>query len=290
MRFADVVSQKSSSLVIQIDPPKGTDLTPTINSSLAIRGRVDALYFPDNPMAIMRMNPLAPCHLLQQKKMETILNINARDRNRLSFQSDLLAAWALGVQSIVLNEGEDPAYGDHPVANPCQDLTMEGMLDAVSSFKEGKDLAGQPIEAPPSFHVGISIKITDDIELNRRKAEELSKWAALGVHFVFLGSTYEVETIKLFSSAAAGAGIKLFPSVLLLKSVGMAKYLNTIAGTPNIPDEIIRKIMKAPIKQKAGIEIAAEFMGEIDDLCAGTVIVPLGWEAKVPELLDLLQR
>ncbi len=290
MRFADVVSQKSSSLVVQTDPPKGTDLTQTINSALAIRGRVDALYFPDNPMAIMRMNPLAPCHLLQQKNMETILNINARDRNRLSFQSDLLAAWALGVQSIVLNEGEDPAFGDHPVAKPCQDLTMEGMLDAVSSFKAGKDLAGQAIDAPPSFHVGIRIKITDDIEGNRKKAEELSKWAGLGVQFVFLGSTYDVETIKQFSSAATGAGIQLFPSILLLKSVGMAKYLNTIAGTPNIPDEIIRKIMKAPIKQKAGIEIAAEFMGEIDALCAGNVIVPLGWEAKVPELLDLLQR
>ena len=47
--------------------------------------------------------------------------------------------------------------------------------------------------------------------------------------------------------------------------------------------------MKAPIKQKAGLEIAADFMREIKDSCAGLVIVPLGWEAKVPELLDFYQ-
>jgi len=289
MSFADVVNQKRFSLVVRMDPPKGGDLTQLLDTALAIRGRVDATCFSDCPMAIMRMNPLAPCHLLQQKKMDTILNLNGRDRNRLSIQSELLAAWALGIRSILLCEGEDTSYGDHPVTMPCRDLDLKGMLGAVSAFKEGKDLAGQPVAASPSFHTGIDIQLTDDDASNRRKAADLGKWAKLGVDFVFVGNTYDADTIKPFAEATAGTGIKVLASFVLLKSLGMAKYLNSIKGVPNVPPSVMEKITKAPIKQKVCLEIAVDFVREIEKVCDGAVICPLGWEAKVPELLDLLK-
>ena len=289
MSFADVVNQKGFSLVVRMDPPKGGDPSPLLETALAIRGRIDATCFSDCPMAVMRMNPLAPCHLLQQKKMETILQMNARDRNRLSIQSELLAAWALGIRSVLLCEGEDPSYGDHPVTMPCKDLDLEGMLGVVSAFKEGRDLAGQPVEPGPSFHTGIEIQLSDDAEWNRKMAADLGRWAKLGVDFVFVGNTYDADTIKPFADAAAGTGLKVFASIVLLKSLGMAKYLNSIKGVPNIPASVMQRIMKAPIKQKACLEIAADFIGEMKKICSGIVICPLGWEAKVPELLDLLQ-
>jgi 5,10-methylenetetrahydrofolate reductase len=289
MSFADVVNRKSFSLVVRMDPPKGGDLAPLLDAALTVRGRVDATCFSDCPMAIMRMNPLAPCHLLQQKGMETVLNLNARDRNRLAIQSELLAAWALGVRSILLCEGDDPSFGDHPVTMPCRDLDLEGLLGAVAALKEGKDLAGQPVAASPSFHTGVEIQLSDDDGLNKKKAADLGRLAKLGVEFVFVGNTYDADTIKPFAEAAAGAGVKVFASIVLLKSLGMAKYLNSIKGVPNIPASVMQKITKAPIKQKACLEIAADFVDEIKNLCSGVVICPLGWEAKVPELLDLLQ-
>jgi len=287
MRFAEVVNQKRFSLVVQMDPPKGTDLSSLLNAALAVRGRVDAVSFTDNPVATMRMSPIAPCQLLRQKNMEPILVINSRDRNRLAFQSDLLAAWALGVQSVILNQGGDPTYGDHPLAVPCNDLDVKGMLETVSSFREGKDLSGHPVDKAPSFHAGVSIEISDDEQANRKRAEGLAQLAKLGAQFVFLGPTYEKETIKAFSEAASATGMKVFASLLLLKSVGMAKYLNNMPGKPNVPEDVIHKIQKAPIKPKACLEIAADFMKEIESVCDGVVILPLGWEAKIPELLDL---
>ncbi len=290
MRFADVVNQKKSPLVVRTDPPKGGDPTPLLETALAVRGRIDATCFSDCPMAIMRMNPLAPCHLLQQKKMETILNINARDRNRLSVQSELLAAWALGVRSVLLCEGEDPSYGDHPVTQPSKDIDLEGMLEVISAFAEGKDLAGQPLGGEIPFYAGIDMNLTDDPETNRRNASSLGRFAELGARFVFLGPSYDLEIVTTFVEAAAGTGIKVFGSVLLLKSLGMAKYLNSIKGIPDIPGPIMERILKAPMKQKACLEIAADTIREVREICDGAVIVPLGWEAKLPELLDLLQE
>ncbi len=288
MSFADVVNRKGFSLVVRMDPPKGGDLTQLLDTALAVRGRVDATCFSDCPMAIMRMNPLAPCHLLQQKKMETILNLSARDRNRLSVQSDLLAAWALGIRSVLLSAGEDPSFGDHPVTMPCRDLDLEGVMGAVSALKEGRDLAGQPVADSPNFHTGIEVPLSDDEEANRKKAADLGRWAKLGVDFVFVGNTYDAEMIKPYADAAAGTGLKVFASIVLLKSLGMAKYLNSIRGVPNIPDSVMQKIAKAPIKQKACLEIAADFVREVKGVSDGIVICPLGWESKVPDLLDLL--
>jgi methylenetetrahydrofolate reductase (NADPH) len=288
MRFADVVSQKGFSLVMQVDPPKGTGAESLMDTILAVRGRIDAVAFTDNPMAIMKMHPLAPCHLLRRKNVEAILSVNSRDRNRLSLQSELLAAWALDVRSVLFREGEDPTYGDHPLAAPCRDLTLESMLEAAARFRKGTDLSGQPLDGPVSFHVGVSIPITDDRDANRARAEGLRRWASLGAQYVVLDPTYEIGTVEAFSRSASQAGLKLFASVLLLKSVGMAKYLNSVPGVPDIPDEIIQRIQKAPVKPKACLEIAAEFIRRLGETCDGVFVVPLGWESRVPELLDLL--
>ena len=288
MRFADVVKQKPFSLVVQLDPPKGADATPLMDSALAVRGRVDAFAFTDNLMAVMKMHPLAPCHLLRKKNVETILNLNTRDRNRLSLQSELLAAWALDIRSVLFHEGEDPTYGDHPLAAPCRDLTVEGMLEAVASFRAGRDLSGQALEPRPDFFTGVAVPVTDDPEKNRARARELPKWARAGAQFAVLGSTYDAGTVREFAGAAKGAGLKLFASVLLLKSYGMAKYLNTIPGVPDVPEAILARIAGAPIKPRAGLEIAADFVRELEPVCDGVFLVPLGWESRLPELLDLI--
>lgn len=288
MRFSDVLGQKSFSLVLQVDPPKGTGAEALVDSVLAVRGRVDAVALTDNPMAVMKMHPLAPCCLLRRKNVEAILGVNSRDRNRLSLQSELLAAWALDVQSVLFREGEDPTYGDHPLTAPCRDLTLESMLEAAASFRKGADLSGQPLDRPVSFHVGVSIPITDDPSANRARAEGLGRWAALGAQYAVLDPTYEIGTVEVFARSASRAGLKLFASVLLLKSVGMAKYLNSVPGVPDIPDEIIQRIQKAPVKPRACLEIAADFIRRMEKTCDGVFVVPLGWESRMPELLDLL--
>ncbi len=290
MRFSEVLNQKRFSLVVQMDPPKGTEIVPLLDAALSVRGRIEAVAFTDNPMAIMRMHPLAPCHLLLRKNMEAILYLNTRDRNRLLFQSELLAAWALDVRSVVLHEGEDLSYGDHPVARPCNDLDVAKMCEAIARFKEGKDLSGLPLQGPLPLHVGVSVPLSDDRMANERKAAEVGTWSSYGVDFLVLGPTFDVDTIKCFVDAAATTTLKVLASVLVLKSAGMAKYLNTIPGMPKVPEDTIKKIASAPLKQRACLEITAAFLRHIQGVCHGAVIVPLGWEAKLSELLDIYER
>ena len=58
-----------------------------------------------------------------------------------------------------------------------------------------------------------------------------------------------------------------------------------VAGV-SVPEELIEQMAGAEDRAKTGIEIAAKLIWELKDLCQGTHIMPIGWEKRVPAILD----
>jgi len=283
-------SPRPSRLIIELDPPKGTNLQTFLDAALAVRGRVDGVRVTDNEHAIMRMAPLAPCLALSDKGFEPAMVINGRDRNRLSFQADLLCAAALGIKDIVIKQGHDPREGDQPLARTSGDLDLDTMLACVARLNSGKDLSGEALDGPTDFTVGVCLELSDDVNRNRQLADYLLKLKDFGVQSVTLSPTYDLNIIELFLPAAEQTGIKLYPSLLFLKSVTMIRYLNNLAGVPSIPQEFQKKMMQAPDKKSAGLQVAADFLGELQPLGEAVVLVSLGWKDRLPEFLNLIER
>ncbi len=281
---------RQTTLIAEIDPPKGTNLDPFLASALNLRGRVDAVRVTDGEHAIMRMSPLAPCLALKEKGIEPSMIINGRDRNRISFQADLLCAAALGVKQIVIKEGHDPREGDQPVARSSGDLNLETMLKCAAALNDGKDLAGESLDGATDFDIGVYIEVSDDVNLNRERAEYFKQLEGFGVSSVTLGPTYDLNIIEQFLPFAEQTGIKLFSSLMFLKSITMVRYLNNLTGVPSIPQEFLKKMMQAPDKKNAGIQVAADFLQELIQLGDGVVLLALGWSEKLPEILDLIER
>ena len=117
MGFATALGDEGFALITEIDPPKGTDLKEFLDIVLNIKGRVTAVAVTDGASAIMRMTPLAPCRLLVERNIEPLMILNGRDRNRIAFQGDLLAASALDVHHVLLKRGQDPSAGDQPISS-----------------------------------------------------------------------------------------------------------------------------------------------------------------------------
>jgi len=283
-------SPRPSRLIIELDPPKGTNLQTFLDAALAVRGRVDGVRVTDNEHAIMRMAPLAPCLALRDKGFEPAMVINGRDRNRLSFQADLLCAAALGIKDIVIKQGHDPREGDQPLARTSGDLDLDTMLACVARLNSGKDLSGEALDGSTDFTIGVCLELSDDVNRNRQLADYLLKLKDFGVQSVTLSPTYDLNIIELFLPAAEQTGIKLYPSLLFLKSVTMIRYLNNLAGVPSIPQEFQKKMMQAPDKKSAGLQVAADFLGELQPLGEAVVLVSLGWKDKLPEFLNLIER
>ena len=77
----------------------------------------------------------------------------------------------------------------------------------------------------------------------------------------------------------------VIPTVLLLKSVGMAKYINRHLDV-KIPEEFIDRIQKAPDRVRECVQIAGELLAAFKAQgCPGVNISTIGWEDKLPGIL-----
>ncbi len=283
-------AHKKFSLIAEMDPPKGVNLQGFVDTALQLRGRVDTVRVTDCEHAIMRMSPVAPCLALKEKGFEPEMIISGRDRNRISFQADLLSAAALGIKKILIKEGHDPAEGDQPVARTSGDLDLESMLQCVSALNSGRDLGGEPLDGATNFEIGVGIDLSDDVNYNRERAEYFKKLEMYGVHSVTLGPTYDINIIEQFIPFAEETKIKLYTSVMFLKSVTMIRYLNNLSGVPSIPHEFLKKMMQAPVKKDAGMQVAADLYRELAPMGDGVVLLAIGLKEKVPEFLDIIGR
>jgi 5,10-methylenetetrahydrofolate reductase len=53
-----------------------------------------------------------------------------------------------------------------------------------------------------------------------------------------------------------------------------------------VPDSLIEEMDRAEKKAQKSVEIAARLINEMKDLCQGVHIMPIGWEKRVPAVLD----
>ena len=74
--------------------------------------------------------------------------------------------------------------------------------------------------------------------------------------------------------------------VIPLKSVGMARFMNKNVAGVFVPEHLIARMADSDDKTQTGIEICAELMKDLKDICQGVHVMAIGWEKKVPQILE----
>jgi 5,10-methylenetetrahydrofolate reductase len=279
---------KSGKFVVtsEIGPPKGIDTKEILSEAEFLKGRVEAVNVTDLQSSVMKLGSLATCHLLIEKGLEPVFQITCRDRNRLALQSDILSAYVLGIRNLLILTGDHPKLGDHPGAKPVFDLDSVQLLEAVKKLQEGEDMAGNKLEGePPKFFVGAVVNPgAEPIEPQIIKME---KKINAGAQFFQTQAVYEPDKFARFMEKVKGFGVPVLAGIVLLKSAGMARYMNKNVSGVHVPESMIEEMEKVE-KEKRGeksVEIAARIIMELKGLCQGVHIMPLGWGDKVPKVL-----
>jgi 5,10-methylenetetrahydrofolate reductase len=83
-----------------------------------------------------------------------------------------------------------------------------------------------------------------------------------------------------------GLGVPIIPTVFLLKSVGSARYFATNEPEAGLSEELIGRIRRASDREMECIRIAGETIAALKKLSQGVRIVSLGWEHRLPSVLD----
>jgi methylenetetrahydrofolate reductase (NADPH) len=272
-------------LTSEIGPPKGIHIEEMMADAELLRGRVDGINVTDLQSSVMRLGSLAVCHLLQERELEPIYQMTCRDRNRLGLQADLLSASVLGIKNVLALTGDYASLGDHPQAKPVFDLDSVNLIGVIKKLESGTDMVGNSLSGAPKFFVGAVVNPgANPLEAQLIKME---KKIQAGASFFQTQAVYDVQAFEQFMKRASKFKVPILAGIILLKSAGMARFMNKNVAGVFVPEPLVQRMAKAEDREKTSIEIAAELIRELKGMCQGIHLMPIGWEKKIPAVLDL---
>ncbi|MCY3821974.1 MAG: methylenetetrahydrofolate reductase [Gammaproteobacteria bacterium] len=271
-------------LTAELNPPKGTDLRDLFDAGEALRHLVTAFNLTDSAASRMAMAPMAVAHLLGDRGIESTLQIAGRDRNRLAIQADMLAAHALGVANIVCMTGDPPSAGDHPEAKPVFDLGAEDILEAAGSLASGRDLSGNRLKDGPDFYRGAVVNVAVP-DLGREIAR-MEKKIEAGAQFFQTNAVYEPSGFEAFMKRVEALDVPVLAGIIMLKSARQARYMTeTIPGVV-VPDHLTDELERAGDVARTSIRMAGRLVRDVAPMCQGVHIMAIGWERRIPEVME----
>ena len=289
MRITELFDNGQFVVTAEVGPPKGIHLDHLVEEAKTYLSGITAVNVTDNQSSVMRTSTLATCAMLKNAGLTPIYQATCRDRNRIALHSDLLGAAALGIENLLCLTGDHTKMGDHPGAKPVFDLDSVSLLHTACQLEQGHDLAGiELVGEPPKFAKGAVVSpISDSVDAQLAKME---RKVMAGADYFQTQAVFEPEKFIAFMEKAKQFGKPVQLGVIIPKSVGMCKFMNANVAGVHVPDEMLDELRADKEKTKAGItgiEIAARIIKECKPYCQGVHIMALGWEDKVPALLEM---
>ena len=287
MSFREDVEAGKFAVTAEIGPLKGTDTKEIKEVAELLKGKVSAANVTDQQSSVMRLGSMATCHLVKDAGLDPIFQVTCRDRNRIALQSDLLSAWVLGVESVLVLTGDLPSLGDHPQAKLVYDIDSVQLLKTITGLNEGHDMVDSELEGKPDFFPGAVVNPGADTETSLElQLIKMEKKIEAGAKFFQTQAIFDANIFAKFMKRAEKFGVPILVGLIPLKSAGMAKFMNKNVAGVFVPDDIIDQMAKTDDKPKTSIEITARLIREMKDMCQGAHLMTLGWDKYVPAILD----
>jgi len=295
----------------ELGPPQGADPAVITEKAKLLIGNVDAANITDNQTAVVRMSSIGAGTLAVQAGLEPVIQMTARDRNRLAIQSDILGAYALGMRNLLCLTGDHSSFGNHPTAKNVHDLDSVQMIEMVRKLRDEKKFqCGDEIEGvEPRFFIGAAAApMADPIEF---RPYRLGKKIKAGADFVQTQLVYDLDRFADFMERVRQLGLHeqcyIMVGVGPLKSPGMVRYMNDEVPGITIPDSIANRMTEAGAPwagkkdltkeekserskawKAAGIAITIDLIKQLRQIegVAGVHIMAIEWEEAVKPIAE----
>lgn len=273
----------------EITPPLGTSPDSIVRNARSLHGAITAGNFTDNPMATVRMSSLACSLMLLKQGIEPVMQMTARDYNRLSLQSEILGAAALGIRNVLCLTGDPPMAGRVPYGGVPFDIDVTQMLWIVRRMRdEGIFLDGRPIKQPPALFLGTAGSPNTDNP--RYDVLRLKKKVNTGAQFIQTQLIYDLDIFKAwmeeFEIHIGLDKVYILPGVGPIHSVKAAYFLARIPGI-RLPQTIIQRIERAKDPEEEGIQLALEIIEQLKRIpgVSGIHLMAMGRESAIPRIV-----
>jgi methylenetetrahydrofolate reductase (NADPH) len=271
-------------------PPRGADGSAVKQLVASLPKALSALVVAENHEEL-RACALSFAALLVKEKVEPVLPLVVRDRNRIALQSDVLGAAALGVTDVLCLSGDHQSLGVSPQAAGAFDVDPIQLLQALKAMRdEGVLLGGERLAPPPALFLGaVAHPYFRPMKLN---VLQTRKKVSAGAQFLFTHPLWDLAGFAEWMAAVRDAGLHdkayIFASVRPLASAEQAEALQKRHRSAAISDAVIARLRKAGDPAREGVALCAELAAKAKEIqgVRGLHILSAGREEALGPILE----
>ena len=174
------------SILCDFSPPKSGD------PSIVLQSHIDAdfILVAYNPGRAVRTNSPMLAAAIQQSGKNTVFTIATRDMNKLAVQSLLLGAQTLGLNNVVVVQGDSFGACDMRRVASVNDYRPTDLIADIAMLNQGVDFRGRRLGAPTDFCIGASVDLDRGIE---KEAQLAVRKVQAGAEFLITQPIFDVD-------------------------------------------------------------------------------------------------
>jgi methylenetetrahydrofolate reductase (NADPH) len=279
-----------AALTAELLPPPGADGAALRRLAASLPSSVHAWVVADCP-GDLRPSAASCAPLLLEAKVEPILPLAVRDRNRIALQSEALGAALMGVSNVLCLSGTHQALGGCPQAASAFDVDPVQLLQMLKNLGQEAVLpGGTRVEPPPELFLGAEAH--PGLRPLKLSLLQVEKKVAAGARFLLTSPVWDVEEFGKWMTAVRDEGlhekVHVIAALRPLAGVEQAESLRKrrLADAP--PEAILDRLRKSTHPAPEGIAIAAETALRLKEMAGvrGLHILSAGRESEVSTLIE----
>ncbi len=286
MKLKDALKIGKFVVTSEVQSPLGENTEDLISNLKLVRGRVDGVSLSEVELEGVVGDTIKTCDILQQNRFEAIYQTTTRQKDRLQLQKDLLNAHQAGVENLLVFTEDYRITGDSLQEMMFFHVDAGKLGSVLEHLKAGQTVDGQSLPKGAEFVLGSGVESSWGKNVPELELKEMEEMTRLGTGYFLTTPVFDLDRFEKFLKQTRTFGIPVIAEVMILQTAGVGQFLNRHLKSGLVPDWVIKKLAGATDKKKASIELFADIVNGLKDLCQGVHIITIGGEERLKLYLD----
>jgi methylenetetrahydrofolate reductase (NADPH) len=286
MKLKEALDTKKFVVTSEVQPPIDERPEDIIKRLERVRGRIDGVAVSELEIEGIVADTVKTCALLKESDFNAIYQTTTREKNRLQIQKDLIRAHETGVENLLVFTEDYRITGDSLQELMFFHVDSGKLVSVLEHLQEGCTVDGKELPFKAQFTLGSGIESNWGKNIPDLEMKEMEDMTQKGTGFFLTTPVFDVGLFEKFMQRVRDFRVPVIAEVMILRTAGMAQFLNRHFKSGLVPDRHIKTLAKAPDKLKASIDIFTEIVSGLKEFCDGIHIITIGAEDKLRYYLD----
>ena len=286
MDLKDALKKKKFVVTSEVQAPIDEEPEELVKNLSLVRGRVDGVTVSEVEIDGIVGDTIKTCEILQENRFKSIYQTTTREKNRIQLQKDLLSAHEAGVENLLVFTEDYRITGDSLQEMMFFHVDSGKLQSVLEHIREGRTVEGEALPFKAEFVVGSGVESSWGKNVPDLEMKEMEEMTKIGTGYFLTTPIFDLERFDKFMNQVQTFGVPVIAEVMILRTAGMARFLNRHLKSGMVPERLIQQLAKAPDKQRASIEIFADIVNGLKQICQGVHIITIGGEDKLKYYLD----